>query len=164
MYLPSYLYRQWSEQASSVQTLACGAIFAAASVSRCFPGTSPCPQAHPSPGPSYYPSTATNWWKGETPSFWGALELNVNDTKYLGGAGNGIISGLQSSYRNWFWGCRKKGSLETNRNLQRDQGNTWLGCGWDRDPKEREAEIFISPLSVLTFHTLLSHGPKRQAP
>lgn len=146
MCLPSYVYMQLSEQASSVHTLACGAIFAAASGIQYFPGTSPCLQAHPSSGPSCYPSTATGWWKEETSSFRGTLELNV-DIKHLrgGGKGNDIKLGLQSSYRNGFWGCKKKGSLETNRNLQRDQHNTWLGCGWDGEPKEHEAEIFISP-------------------
>lgn len=73
---------------------------------------------------------------------------------WAGGVGNGIKSVLQSNDSNWLWGCREKGSLEANRNLQKDHCATCLCCGTLRNTKLRfschfsMSEHFIHYFSV----------------
>lgn len=54
------------------------------------------------------------------------IECKLNQTP---GDSNAIKSGLLNNDSNWLWGCREKGSLEANRNLNKDHCATCLCCG-----------------------------------
>lgn len=54
------------------------------------------------------------------------IECKLNQTP---GDSNAMKSGLLNNDSNWLWGCREKGSLEANRNLNKDYCATCLCCG-----------------------------------
>lgn len=126
----------------------CGTSFAAASVSHSFPGSSPGP-----------PDTLTQLMERGNTCLLGCtgIECKLNQTP---GDGNGIKSGLQSNDSNWLWRCREKGSLEPNRNLQKDHCATCLCCGTLRKMKLR----FSCHCSTSEHFIHCFHGTKCLAP
>lgn len=142
----------------------CRASFAAASVSHSLPGTSPGPHTQPSLGPSWFPCSVdggrkhlpfgVHWnWMLMISNTWGGQWYKIRVAKH------------------WFWGYRGKGSLEANRNLQKDHCNTRLCCGTLRNTKLRfschlsmsEHFIHCFPMELSARHLRKRLGPTGEA-